>query len=296
VRGPQPATGAPAPPAPSISLTTTFRPPPERTAPETTTCRSIQVRVRAGAGVSGGRLAPAGVVRDFAIRAARTTFLSCGGSSVRWMAPLPVAPDPDRHDQISPTRPAGGLGIVGRVHGARLHAGDRGRRPRPSWHPRTGHSTARTRPPSTRRTSSGASITRTSRSRREPAFTTSATRGTRGRPTTWSSPIALTKRILGIRSTVVRDTVSQHGKPVERTFDWYAQDKHGNVWYMGEDSLELKGGHFVRASDSWKSGVDGAKPGIIMRGHPRAGDVYRRSTTSPARRSTRHASSGARRP
>ena len=42
-----------------------------------------------------------------------------------------------------------------------------------------------------------------------------------------------TKEILGVRSTVVRDTVSSHGKPIERTFDWYAQDKDGNVWYMG---------------------------------------------------------------
>jgi hypothetical protein len=84
-----------------------------------------------------------------------------------------------------------------------------------------------------------------------------------------------TKRILGITCTVVRDTVSERGKPVERTFDWYAQDKHGNVWYMGENSLELKNGHLVRASDSWKSGVNGAKPGIIMRGQPRHGDVYR---------------------
>jgi hypothetical protein len=84
-----------------------------------------------------------------------------------------------------------------------------------------------------------------------------------------------TKRILGIRCTVVRDTVSEHGTPVERTFDWYAQDKHGNVWYMGEDSLELKHGRLVRASDSWKSGVNGAKPGIIMRGRPRRGEVYR---------------------
>jgi hypothetical protein len=83
------------------------------------------------------------------------------------------------------------------------------------------------------------------------------------------------KRILGITCTVVRDTVSQHGKPIERTFDWYAQDKQGNVWYMGEDSFELKNGRFVRADDSWKSGVNGAKPGIIMRGNPRPGDVYR---------------------
>jgi hypothetical protein len=83
------------------------------------------------------------------------------------------------------------------------------------------------------------------------------------------------KRILGITCTVVRDTVSQHGKPIERTFDWYAQDKQGNVWYMGEDAFELKNGRFARADDSWKSGVNVAKPGIIMRGNPRPGDVYR---------------------
>jgi hypothetical protein len=90
-----------------------------------------------------------------------------------------------------------------------------------------------------------------------------------------------TQEILGIKCTVVRDTVSEHGKAVERTFDWYAQDKHGNVWYMGEDSLELKNGRLVRANDSWKSGVNGAKPGIIMEGKPNAGDVYRQEYYPP---------------
>jgi hypothetical protein len=90
-----------------------------------------------------------------------------------------------------------------------------------------------------------------------------------------------TKRILGVRSTVVRDTVSEHGRAVERTFDWYAQDNQGNVWYMGEDSFERKHGHFVRASDSWESGVDGAKPGIIMPAHPRPGDAYRQEYYPP---------------
>jgi hypothetical protein len=84
-----------------------------------------------------------------------------------------------------------------------------------------------------------------------------------------------TKVILGIKSAVVRDTVSEHGKPGERTFDWYAQDKQGNVWYMGEDAFELKRGRFVKASDSWKAGVDGAKPGIIMPANPRPGESYR---------------------
>jgi hypothetical protein len=81
--------------------------------------------------------------------------------------------------------------------------------------------------------------------------------------------------ILGVKCTAVRDTVSQGGKPIERTFDFYAQDKQGNVWYMGEDSFELQKGKFVRASDSWRGGVNGAKPGIIMLAHPRSGDTYR---------------------
>ena len=90
-----------------------------------------------------------------------------------------------------------------------------------------------------------------------------------------------TRKILGVTCTVVRDTVSEHGTPIERTFDWYAQDKQGNVWYMGEDALELKHGRFVKASDSWESGVNGAKPGIIMPGNPRPGDAYRQEYYPP---------------
>jgi hypothetical protein len=91
-----------------------------------------------------------------------------------------------------------------------------------------------------------------------------------------------TKRILGIDCTVVRDTVSEGGRPVERTFDWYAQDAQGNVWYMGEDSLERnQQGKFVKASDSWESGVDGAQPGIIMPADPQPGDAYRQEYYPP---------------
>ena len=90
-----------------------------------------------------------------------------------------------------------------------------------------------------------------------------------------------TKTILGVKSTVVRDTVSEHGKAIERTFDYYAQDKQGNVWYMGELSLEKQHGRMVKASDSWLAGVRGGKPGIIMPGHPRAGDAYRQEYYPP---------------
>jgi hypothetical protein len=89
------------------------------------------------------------------------------------------------------------------------------------------------------------------------------------------------KKIAGITCTVVRDTVSEHGRPVERTYDWYAQDKDGNVWYMGEDSLELKHGQLVRASDSWETGVHGGLPGIIVPRNPEPGDAYRQEYYPP---------------
>lgn len=84
-----------------------------------------------------------------------------------------------------------------------------------------------------------------------------------------------TKRILGVECTVVLDTVSSRGEPVERTYDWYAQDTQGNVWYFGEDASEFKHGHYVKASDSWEAGVNGAQPGIVMEAHPKQGDAYR---------------------
>lgn len=83
-----------------------------------------------------------------------------------------------------------------------------------------------------------------------------------------------TKVIMGINCTVVRDTVTIDGELFEDTFDWYAQDKDGNVWYMGEDSKEYEDGE-VDTAGSWEAGVDGAKPGIIMMAKPLAGFRYR---------------------
>jgi hypothetical protein len=101
--------------------------------------------------------------------------------------------------------------------------------------------------------------------------------GTRGNTPQVDDEVVLHRkiRILGVACSIVRDTVSEHGRPIERTLDFYAQDKQGNVWYMGEDSYELQNGHFAKASDSWRSGVDGARPGIIMPAHPKPGDRYR---------------------
>ncbi len=86
----------------------------------------------------------------------------------------------------------------------------------------------------------------------------------------------VTRRIAnGIDARVVRDTVRQDGEIVEDTFDWYAQDDDGNVWYLGEDTAEFEDGEIASREGSFEAGVDGAQPGIIMPADPTAGQRYR---------------------
>lgn len=84
-----------------------------------------------------------------------------------------------------------------------------------------------------------------------------------------------TKVILGVTTTVVHDQAYEDGVLVEDTYDWYAQDKDGNVWYFGEDTKELdENGNVISTEGSWEAGVNGAEPGIIMLADPKKGDKY----------------------
>jgi hypothetical protein len=86
-----------------------------------------------------------------------------------------------------------------------------------------------------------------------------------------------TKRILGIKATVVHDRIFlDRGGLAEDTLDWYAQDRHGNVWYLGEATKELNArGRVISREGSWQAGVDGARAGIFMPGRPRVGLTFR---------------------
>jgi hypothetical protein len=84
-----------------------------------------------------------------------------------------------------------------------------------------------------------------------------------------------TETILGVKCTVVRDVARLDGEVIEDTLDWFAQDKQGNVWYFGEISKNFEDGDLVSLDGSWRAGVDGALPGIIMKADPQVGDVYR---------------------
>ena len=84
-----------------------------------------------------------------------------------------------------------------------------------------------------------------------------------------------TKKVMGVTTRVVWDRVWFNGELIEETYDWYAQDKDGNVWYFGEDSKEQKKGKVASTKGSWEAGVKGAQPGIVMHAHPKPGDPYR---------------------
>jgi hypothetical protein len=79
-----------------------------------------------------------------------------------------------------------------------------------------------------------------------------------------------THRVWDVDATVVRDRVFLDGELIEDTFDWFAQDTEGNVWYLGEDTRELEDGKVVSTEGSWAAGVDGALPGVVMWADPAA--------------------------
>jgi hypothetical protein len=83
-----------------------------------------------------------------------------------------------------------------------------------------------------------------------------------------------TKTIQGVTTVEIKDTVKRNGTLAEVALDWFAQDKFGNVWYFGEFVTEYENGVPVSHEGSWQAGVDGAKPGIVMKAHPRVGDFY----------------------
>jgi hypothetical protein len=84
-----------------------------------------------------------------------------------------------------------------------------------------------------------------------------------------------TKQIEGVSARVIHDQVFRGGNLVEDTFDWFAQDASGNVWYFGEHTKELDHGTVVTTEGSWEAGVNKANAGIFMPANPQAGDFFK---------------------
>ncbi len=84
-----------------------------------------------------------------------------------------------------------------------------------------------------------------------------------------------TRVIDGVTCVEVHDSVFTDGELTEDTLDWFAQDKDGNVWYFGENTAELEDGLISTIDGTFMAGVDGDKPGIVMKAQPAVGDFYR---------------------
>jgi hypothetical protein len=87
------------------------------------------------------------------------------------------------------------------------------------------------------------------------------------------------KLITDIRAAVVHDRLFLNGRLAERTTDWYAQDKHGTVWYLGEKTAELNASGKVTSTEgSFLNGRHGASGGIFMPAHPAVGRSFQQES------------------
>src|SRR5918999_5192760 len=78
----------------------------------------------------------------------------------------------------------------------------------------------------------------------------------------------LSKVINGVNSVIVWERDYSEGELVEAELAFFAQDKYGNVWHMGEYPEEYEEGEFDKAP-GWLADFKGAKAGIAMRAEPR---------------------------
>jgi hypothetical protein len=84
-----------------------------------------------------------------------------------------------------------------------------------------------------------------------------------------------TEVVAGVTCVVVDDKLWLNGRLEETTLDYYVQDRAGNVWYFGEDTQELDAnGNITSKEGSWRTGVDGAVPGIFMEADPVVGHAF----------------------
>jgi hypothetical protein len=105
---------------------------------------------------------------------------------------------------------------------------------------------------------------------------------TEGVPTTNITEVTCDTRVFEIKddsgtvigsvtTTIVHDRAFENGSLVEDTFDYFATDCDGNVWYFGEDTTEFPGGS---TEGSWLAGENDADAGFIMLASPQPGDRY----------------------
>jgi len=81
----------------------------------------------------------------------------------------------------------------------------------------------------------------------------------------------LVKKVDGVRTWVVWDRDIQDGELQEAELALFAQDDAQNVHSLAEYPEEYEDGAFAGAPSTWVSGLDGARGGVLVPGHPVVG-------------------------
>lgn len=83
-----------------------------------------------------------------------------------------------------------------------------------------------------------------------------------------------TEIVAGVETHVLEHKEFVDGEILEIARNFYVEATDGTVCYFGEDVEFYEDGELVDMHGSWRAGVNGAKPGIIMPAAPMVGDAY----------------------
>lgn len=91
----------------------------------------------------------------------------------------------------------------------------------------------------------------------------------------------MVKEVAGVQVVVIWDRDYTEGELVEEEIAFFAQDRDGNVWHLGQYPEELENGKLVK-TPGWVAGEEGAKAGIAMKAAPKVGDPSYSQGYAPA--------------
>lgn len=86
--------------------------------------------------------------------------------------------------------------------------------------------------------------------------------------------LAESREIAGVAVHVLEHKTFHDGEIHEIAYNFYVESVDGTVCYFGEDVEFYEGGALANTDGTWRVGVDGAKPGVIMPADPIMGASY----------------------
>lgn len=92
----------------------------------------------------------------------------------------------------------------------------------------------------------------------------------------------LSKEMDDVETLVIWDVDESEGEVIEAELAFFAQDRAGNVWNLGEYPEEFDGGVFAGAPNTWISGEEDAEAGIHMAAQPQIGSSLYLQGVAPA--------------